>query len=51
MGAGEAVLGVPRNAEGAAVALLLNVEEWRGWAALMADVGSSRGKGYGGSIL
>ena len=48
VGAGEAALGVSQDAEGAAVALLLNVEEWRGRAALMAAVGSSRGKVHGG---
>ena len=48
---GEVALRAPRDAEGAAVALLLNLEEWQGRAALMADVGSSRGKGHGGWIL
>ena len=48
VGTGEAAVGAPRNAEDAAVALLINVEEWQGWVALMAAVGFSRGKGHGG---
>ena len=42
------VLGALQDAEGAALALLLNVEEGRGRAALVDAVGSSRGKVHGG---
>ena len=48
VGAGEEVLGALQDAEGAAVALLLNVEDGVGQAALVDAVGSSRGKVHGG---
>ena len=48
VGAGEEALGASQDAEGAVLALLLNVEEGQGWAALVDAVDSSRGKGHGG---
>ena len=41
-------MGVPRDAEGAEVVLLLKVEVWRGRAEVLAAVGSNRGKGHRG---
>ena len=51
VGAGEEVLGALQDAEGAVLALLLNVADGVGQAKLVDDVGSSRGKGHVGWIV
>ena len=48
VGAGEAALGAPRNDEDAEAVLLKKVEAWQGRAAVLAAVGSIRGKGHRG---